>query len=134
MPEVQLIIMHTQEKLEKRNLTEPTPIELEVRGHNISFHTVENMKWMFIYIYIYMLSLSLSQRYVYYINNGLQEDAVISQPPHHITNILKLLPACFHGNQMLQNLFEEVKSGFNFSIRKSIGESTSLHTPDMSVQ
>ncbi|KAB5587265.1 hypothetical protein PHYPO_G00011210 [Pangasianodon hypophthalmus] len=51
---------------------------------------------------------------------GFWEDAVTPQPPHHITNILKLLPACFHDNPMLQKLLEETKSGYNFSIRKSI--------------
>lgn len=60
---------------------------------------------------------------MYYINNGLQEDTVIPLPPHHITNIFKCVPACFHGHQMVQNLLEEVKSDFNFSGRKIIGES-----------
>lgn len=64
---------------------------------------------------------------MYYVSNGLQEDTVVPQPPHLITNLLKLLPACFHGNQMLQNLLEEVNSGFSFSIRKSIGKFHPLH-------
>ncbi|GAA6067026.1 dynein axonemal heavy chain 3 [Tachysurus ichikawai] len=34
-PEQQLAIMKAQEELEKKYLTEPTPTELEVRGHNI---------------------------------------------------------------------------------------------------
>ncbi|XP_060776842.1 dynein axonemal heavy chain 3 [Neoarius graeffei] len=62
------------------------------------------------------------ERYMYYINNGLQEDTVIPLPPHHITNIFKCVPACFHGHQMVQNLLEEVKSDFNFSGRKIIVE------------
>ncbi|XP_058254502.1 dynein axonemal heavy chain 3 [Hemibagrus wyckioides] len=80
--------MYTQEELEQKNLTEPTPTDLE--------------------------------RYMYYISSGLQEDVVTPLPPDHITNILKLLPASTHGKQMLQNLLEEVKSDFNFSMRKSI--------------
>ncbi|XP_053350493.1 dynein axonemal heavy chain 3 [Clarias gariepinus] len=60
------------------------------------------------------------ERYMHYISTGLQEDAVAPQPPHHLTNILKLLPRRFHGNQTLLNLLEEEKSCFNFSHRKSI--------------
>ncbi|XP_053480111.1 dynein axonemal heavy chain 3-like [Ictalurus furcatus] len=87
-PEQQLIIMHTQDELEKKKLTEPTPTDLD--------------------------------RYMHYIHNGLREDAVAPQPSHHITNILKLIPASFHDKQMLQDLLEEEKSRFDFSIRKSI--------------
>lgn len=40
-PEEQLSIMHSQEELEKRSLTEPTPTELEVRSQ-IIFLFLEN--------------------------------------------------------------------------------------------
>lgn len=64
-PEQQLVIMHTQEELEKSNLAEPTPTELEVRGHHI--HLTLDLS---IFISHFFLSLHCGKHMALYKNKN----------------------------------------------------------------
>lgn len=70
--------------------------------------------------------LILSQRYVYYITEGVYGHMLAPQPPEQITAILKLLPSRFQGDErkmqkMQEDLLQEVQRDYEFNLRKSIG-------------
>ena len=73
-----------------------------------------------------MIWTFLTQRYVYYITNGVPSSVLAPQPEQQMTNILRLLPpdtkdTCKNVPILRADLKEEVKRDYDLSLKKSIG-------------
>ncbi|KAL0984291.1 hypothetical protein UPYG_G00139540 [Umbra pygmaea] len=65
------------------------------------------------------------ERYMHYINKGVQSSMLAPQPPEQINNILKLLPAGIEADsrdmkRLRKDLLQEINADHSFSLRKSI--------------
>ncbi len=67
---------------------------------------------------------SLFQRYYYYIDKGIKSDMLAPQPSDVMKHVHSLIPHSLlsHLSKMTHDLEQEVKSDYQFSVRKCIGE------------
>lgn len=141
-PDQQLHIIRSHEEKIRSTETEPSKKDLEAsvsESINEVHHWWEMSRFSTINeVFSFNASLSLTllpQRYLYYITTGVPTSVLAPQPPQQMKNIMSLLPpvreaadtsvhirdTSVHIQKMMEDLQEEVKRDYIFSLKKSIG-------------